>query len=72
VIARLGRLGRFLYDFVIGDDPLIALGVVAGLGLTGWLVGLGVSAWWTLPLAVVAVLTCSVHRAARSERGQSR
>jgi hypothetical protein len=65
VIGRLAQLGRFLYDFVIGDDPLIAIGVVAALGLTGYLVSLGVSAWWTLPIAVVALLTYSVHRAAR-------
>jgi hypothetical protein len=66
VIARLGQLARFLYDFVIGDDPRIAIGVVAALGLTGYLVGLGVSAWWVLPIAVIALLTYSVHRAARS------
>jgi hypothetical protein len=65
VIARLVQLARFLYDFVIGDDPLIAVGVVAALGLTGYLVGLGVSAWWVLPVAVIAVLSYSVHRAAR-------
>jgi hypothetical protein len=66
MIARLGQVARFLYDFVIGDDPLIAVAVVAGLGLTGYLVGEGVSAWWALPIVVVAVLSYSLHRAART------
>jgi hypothetical protein len=65
VITRLAQLARFLYDFVIGDDPLIAAAVVAALGLTDYLVRAGVSAWWTLPIAVVAVLSYSVNRAAR-------
>ena len=63
MIARLTQLARFLYDFVIGDDPLIAAVVVAGLGLTGYLVGEGLSAWWALPVAAVAALSYSVHRA---------
>jgi hypothetical protein len=44
---------------------LIAAAVVAALGLTGYLVGTGVSAWWVLPIAFVGVLSYSVHRAAR-------
>jgi len=64
-MSRLAAFGRFLYDFVIGDDPLIAIAVVAALGLTGYLVGLGLSAWWVLPIAVATVLGYSVHRAAR-------
>ena len=64
-MTRLGGFARFLYDFVIGDDPLIAVAVVAALGLTGYLVGEGISAWWVLPIAVAAVLGYSVHRAAR-------
>jgi hypothetical protein len=65
-MARVRALGAFLYDFVIGDDPLIAGTVVVALAITGWLVGAGASAWWVLPLAVVAVLSFSLHRATRS------
>ena len=65
MITRLRQFGGFLYEFVIGDDPLIAAAVVAALGLTGYLVGAGLSAWWALPIAVIAVLSYSVHRAAR-------
>jgi hypothetical protein len=64
-MRRLRALAEFLYDFVIGDDPLIAAVVAVALGLTAVLVGAGVPAWWMLPLAVVAVLSLSLHRATR-------
>jgi hypothetical protein len=64
-MSRLRGLGQFVYDFVIGDDPLIAAAVVVALGLTALLGRSGVSAWWILPLAVVVVLSISLHRATR-------
>jgi hypothetical protein len=66
-MSRLRALGAFLYDFVIGDDPLIAAGIVLALGLTAALDGAGASAWWVLPVAVVTVLSVSLHRATRAE-----
>lgn len=63
-MGRLRALGVFLYEFVIGDDPLIAAAVVVGLGATAALSSAGISAWWTLPAAVGAVLSFSVRRAA--------
>jgi hypothetical protein len=65
-MTRLRGLGAFLYDFVVGDDPLIAAAVVVALGATAALDGAGVPAWWLLPLAVVAVLALSLGRATRS------
>ena len=62
---RLRTLARFLYDFVIGDDPWIAAVVAVALGVTAVLAGAGVPAWWILPLAVVAVLSVSLARATR-------
>jgi hypothetical protein len=64
-MTRLRALGAFLYDFVVGDDPLIAVAVVLALGATAALDGAGVPAWWLLPLAVVAVLALSLGRATR-------
>lgn len=55
----------FAYDFVIGDDPLIAAVVVLALGATAALAGAGVAAWWLLPGAVVTILAVSVLREAR-------
>ena len=40
-MSRLRTLPAFLYDFVIGDDPLIAAVVVVTLGLTAGLAGAG-------------------------------
>jgi hypothetical protein len=65
VIDRLRALGAFVYDFFIGDDPLIAAAVVISLGLTSVLAAIAVPAWWILPLAVAAVLSYSLHRATR-------
>jgi len=65
-MRRLKAFGLFWYDFVVGDDWRIAVGLVAALGLTAVLVSLSISAWWLLPLAVIALLAESVLRAARS------
>jgi hypothetical protein len=51
---------------VIGDDPWIAAVVAVALSLTAVLAGAGVPAWWIVPLAVVAVLSVSLHRATRA------
>ena len=64
-MRRLRALAVFLYDFVIGDDPLIAVVVAIGLGLTAVLAGTGAAAWWPLPVMVVGALSVSLHRATR-------
>lgn len=56
---------RFLWDFVVGDDWRIALGVIIALGLTALVTDTSVSAWWILPVGVAGVLGLSVWRAAR-------
>lgn len=65
-MRRLRALGAFLYDFVVGDDPLVAVVVVLALGATALLVDAGVAGWWLLPLAVAGVLGVSLLRATRS------
>ena len=65
MIGRLRALAAFLYDFVIGDDPQIAVVVAVALGTTAVLAGGDVPAWSILPIAVVAVLSFSLHRATR-------
>ncbi len=64
-MRRLRDLARFLYDFVVGDDPLIAVVIVAALAATAGLEGAGVAAWWLLPAAAVAALALSLDRATR-------
>jgi hypothetical protein len=65
LMRRLRGFGAFWYDFVVGDDWRIALGVVLALGATAGLVAAGVDAWWLPPAAVVVLLALSLHRAVR-------
>lgn len=58
-------LVAFVYDFVVGDDWRVALGVLAGLLGTVLLVRAGVNAWWALPLAAAAAMGVSLGRALR-------
>jgi hypothetical protein len=64
-VARARAFAAFLYDFVIGDDWLVAAGVVAGLAATYLLSRAGVSAWWLVPLLLVILLPLSLRRALR-------
>jgi hypothetical protein len=58
--------GLFWWNFVVGDDRRVAVGVAVALAVT-WLLGrANVAAWWLLPLAVGLVLVESVLREARS------
>jgi hypothetical protein len=64
-VSRVEALLRFVWDFIVGDDWRIALGVVSALGVTALVTDTTVSAWWILPLGVAGVLGLSVWRAAR-------
>lgn len=55
----------FWYDFVVGDDPIVFLGVIVALAVTAALVATGVPAWWLLPVAVAGLLAMSLRRAVR-------
>jgi hypothetical protein len=65
-VNGIRAFGRFWYDFVVGDDWRVALGVALALGLTAILAALGAPTWWLLPLLIAAILAGSVWRAARS------
>ncbi len=64
----VSSLLRFSWDFVVGDDWRIAVGVVAALALTAVLAGANVAAWWLPPVAAAALLAVSVWRAAGPRR----
>ena len=68
-MTALVSLGRFLYDFVIGDDWTMAVGVVVAVGLTALLVHAGWAGWWLAPLVVVASLSLSLWRGTRIDAG---
>jgi hypothetical protein len=62
-VKRLTQSARAVWDFVVGDDWRTALGVVAALGVTAIVAGAGVTAWWIVPVAVLALLAMSLSRA---------
>ena len=57
---------RFWWDFIVGDDWRVALGLAIAFALTWLLAHEGISAWWLLPVAVVLILVESLLREARS------
>lgn len=68
------RVEAFLagvWEFVVGDDWRIALGVVLALALTALIASAGIAAWWVMPPAVIGLLALSIWRAGRaaSQRG---
>jgi lysylphosphatidylglycerol synthetase-like protein (DUF2156 family) len=57
-----------VWDFIVGDDWVSAVGVALALGLTA-LISETRSAWFVTPIAVALLLTLSIWREARkSER----
>ena len=64
---RIRAFAAFWYDFVVGDDWLIALGVVISLALTYLLSRTAIAAWWLLPLALAVLLPLSLWRATRKD-----
>ena len=64
-MSWLARALRAVWEFVVGDDPMTALGVALALGATAVIAGAGAPAWWVMPVAAVALLALSLRRAAR-------
>jgi hypothetical protein len=62
-LSRLKRIGLAIWDFVVGDDWVTALGVVVALGVTALVAAAGASAWWVMPIAVLGLLAASLRRA---------
>jgi hypothetical protein len=57
------RFIRFWWDFIVGDDWVVAVGVALAIGATALLVNADVDPWWLLPPTVALVLTGSLFRA---------
>ncbi|MBI3941462.1 MAG: hypothetical protein HY326_00485 [Chloroflexi bacterium] len=68
-MSYLVRFVGFWYDFIVGDDWTVAVGVLLALGLTALLTRQGVDAWWPMPVAVVLLLALSLRRAIQRAGG---
>jgi hypothetical protein len=58
----------FWYDFIVGDDWMIAAGVVGALVVSAALARRDVNAWWVMLVAVVVLLAASLWRETRRSR----
>jgi hypothetical protein len=66
---RASAFVAFWYDFIVGDDWRIAVGVIAALALTYGLSNtFTVPFWWVLPVTVLILLAQSLWRVARHRR----
>jgi hypothetical protein len=66
-MKSLIRFGQFWYDFIVGDDWTIAVGVIAAVALTAGAAHAGITAWPILPLTVIAGLAWSVFRVRKDQ-----
>jgi apolipoprotein N-acyltransferase len=68
-MKRVRAFGLFWWDFIVGDDYRIALGVVLLFGLLAGVSHAGWALWWLAPLGILGLLSASVlesaHRARR-------
>lgn len=62
LMARLRGVAMFVWDFVVGDDWRLAVGVAVGLAVTALVASSGGVAWWLLPVFTGTLLTISVWR----------
>ena len=63
----LVQFGKFWYDFLIGDDWRLAVGVVITISGVFFVAHHGFNAWWLLPLAVALLLVISVTHEVRRQ-----
>ncbi len=71
-MERLQAIAAGIWDFIVGDDWRTALGVGIAIALTALLAGVGVAAWWVMPLAVLLLLGLSLRRAVLPSRADAR
>jgi hypothetical protein len=71
-MMRVTSFARFCWEFIAGDDWRIAAGLAVAFAVSGLLVRESVAAWWLLPIAVIALLTRSLHHAIRADAARAR
>jgi hypothetical protein len=70
-MTKVRAFGAFWYDFLIGDDWRVAVGVVGALAATYGVSRTTIPAWWILPVALAVLLPLSLWQAThRGNRGE--
>ena len=64
-MRHIRTFGKFWYDFIIGDDWRVAIGVTAAIALLYLVAHQGANWWWMLPVVVAALLAVSLNNATR-------
>jgi hypothetical protein len=64
-VTAFRRIALGIWDFIVGDDWRVAVGVAVAIGAVAVVAASGVAAWWVLPIAVVGLLADSLRRASR-------
>jgi hypothetical protein len=65
--SSIARVARPLYEFVVGDDWLLASGALAAIAAAAGLAAAGAAGWIAAPVGVVAALAWSLRRATRGQ-----
>jgi hypothetical protein len=71
-MRALKSFARLWYDFIVGDDWTVAVGVVAAMIATAVLTHARVNAWWLVPSAALLLLAASLAKAASLARAAGR
>ena len=64
-MSRVRAIVSFWYDFIVGDDWRVAVGVIVALAITYGVSLTGLPAWWVVPAAVLLLLPISLWRVGR-------
>jgi predicted ABC-type sugar transport system permease subunit len=66
MIAKVRAFAAFWYDFIIGDDWRVAVGVSVALAITYGLSRVtGTPIWWIVVAGVALILPVSIQRVVR-------
>lgn len=61
-----------IWDFLVGDDPRLALAALFAIGLTALVCALGLGGWWLAPIVALAALRWTIRGARPSATSASR
>ena len=70
--AAVRGFAAFWWDFVVGDDWRLAVGIVLALAASAALSRTDVPSWWLLPVAVAGLLGTSLRRAVHEDLDRRR